>query len=83
MRKLIRSLHLELKRKVRAGIQAILEDPYRGKALRGDLEGMSSLAVGRIRIIYRLSSNIVEIVAIGSRKIIYEETSRLIRRNEG
>jgi len=81
-RSLIQLLHPELKRKVRAALEQILQDPSTGKALRDDLQGLRSLPVGRIRIIYRLFPLIIEIVAIGPRKTIYEDTLRLIRRED-
>ena len=81
-RSLIQHLHPELKRKVRAALEQILQDPSTGKALRDDLQGLRSLPVGRIRIIYRLFPLIIEIVAIGPRKTIYEDTLRLIRRED-
>ena len=37
---LIQSLHPVLKRKVRAAIDAVLDDPEAGKALRDELEGL-------------------------------------------
>lgn len=81
-RSLIQHLHPELKRKVRAALEQILQDPYTGKALRDDLQGLRSLAVGRFRIIYRPFPMIIAIVAIGPRRTIYEDTLRLIRREE-
>jgi mRNA interferase RelE/StbE len=42
---------------------------------------LRSFRVGRLRIIYRLAQNRqIEIVAIGPRKTIYEETYSLLRR---
>ncbi len=79
-RSLIQHLHPELKRKIPAALEQILQDPYSGKALREDLQGLRSLPVGRFRIIYRPFPMIIEIVAIGPRKTIYEDTLRLIRR---
>lgn len=58
----------------------ILSDPDSGKALQDELAGLRSFQVDKLRIIYRLSDNEVQIVAIGSRKRIYEETYRLIRK---
>lgn len=81
-RSLIQHLHPELKRKVRAALNQILRDPYSGKALRDDLEGLRSFPVGRFRIIYRPFPMIIEIVAIGPRKSIYEDTLRFMRRKE-
>ena len=81
LRDLIRQLHPDLKRKVRAALSDILEDPACGKPLERELEGYWSLQVGRSRIIYRSAEGgRVEIVAIGPRKNIYEDVARQILR---
>ena len=52
-----------------------------GKPLKNELKGLRSLKAGRFRIIYRLSSReIIEIVAVGPRRVIYELTYELIRK---
>ena len=79
---LVRSLHPELKRKVRAALQAILDDPYAGKALCNELRGLRSYRVGRFRVIYRLRRD-VELVALGPRDSIYVETYRRIHEPRG
>lgn len=75
---LIRGLHPVLKRKVRAALQAILRDPYSGKALQYELQGLRSYRVGRFRIIYRLERDL-ELVAFGPRDSIYLETYRQLQ----
>jgi mRNA-degrading endonuclease RelE of RelBE toxin-antitoxin system len=82
VRDLIRRLHPEAKRKVRAALADILEEPTRGKPLKEALEGYWSLRMGRSRIIYRLVGLTVEIVAIGPRENIYEEVARQVRRDQ-
>jgi mRNA interferase RelE/StbE len=82
VRDFIRRLHPELKRKLRAALADILDDPTCGKALKEDLEGYWSLRLGRSRIIYRLRRGGVEIVAIGPRETIYEAVARLVRRDQ-
>ena len=79
---LVRGLHPALKRKVRVALQAILDDPYAGKALCNELQGLRSYRVGRFRIIYRLRRD-VELVAIGPRDSIYLETYRRIHEPRG
>lgn len=79
---LIRGMHPALKKKVRASLDAILSDPTCGKELRDDLAGLRSFKISRLRIIYRVSKAEVQVVAIGPRNIIYEETSRLLRREQ-
>ena len=80
----IRNLHPNLKKKIKASLQAILLDPCAGKALKDELEGLRSFRVSRFRVVYRIASDsIVEILAIGPRERIYEETLRLVRKEEG
>jgi mRNA interferase RelE/StbE len=82
--RLIRHAHPELKRKLKAALQMILNDPRCGKALREELKGLNSFRVGNIRIIYSAArKNIIEIITIGPRKDIYEETYKLINRGKG
>ena len=78
---LIRGLHPDLKRKVRSALDAVVADPSVGKALRDELAGLRSCRVGRFRIIYRVAGSLIEIVAIGPRATIYEETWKRVRRD--
>lgn len=77
---LIRGMHPGLKKKVRACLEIILSDPASGKALRDDLAGLRSFRIGRLRVIYKISKTEVQVVAIGPRSRIYEETSRLVKK---
>ena len=80
--RLIRGLHPELKQKVRTSLALLGHDPHAGKALQAELEGLYSLRAGRLRIVYRPGGRrLIEIVAIGPRERVYEETLRLIRKN--
>lgn len=80
---LIRHMHPHVKRKVRASLQIIIREPYSGKALKDELAGLRSFRVGRFRIIYRVPPNkVIEIVAIGPRGRIYEETYLILRKEE-
>jgi mRNA interferase RelE/StbE len=81
IRNLIRQLHPQLKRKVRAALADILADPDCGKPLKEELLGYWSLPIGRTRIIYRPVEGAVEIVAIGPRQTIYEDAFRQIVRS--
>ena len=76
---LVRGLHPDIKRKVRAALDRLALDAEAGKALQGDLKGLRSLRVARFRVIYRAPSRrVFEIAAIGPRDRIYEETLRLV-----
>lgn len=76
---LVRGLHPDIKRKVRAALDRLARDPEAGKALQGDLRGLRSLRVARFRVIYRAPARrVIEIVTIGPRERVYEETLRLV-----
>jgi mRNA interferase RelE/StbE len=81
---LVRTLHPDIKRKIKAALQAILNDHQTGKGLRDELEGLQSFKVGKFRVIYKTATDKgnIEIVAIGPRKTIYEETLRLLKREK-
>jgi len=80
---LIRGLHPLLKKRVKAALNEISNDPYCGKALKDELSGLWGFRIKRFRIIYRVSAKRhVSIVAIGPRKYIYEETFKIISRQQ-
>jgi mRNA interferase RelE/StbE len=75
----IRTLHPKIKKKIRSALKLIITEPYSGKSLQNDLKGLMSFKVSRFRIIYKISSdNVIELVAVGHRSIIYEEIYKLI-----
>ena len=78
---LIRGLHPSLKKKVQAGLEAILDAPENGKPLKDELAGLRSYQLGNLRIVYRLAKGrVIELVAVGPRRHIYEDTYRRVRR---
>jgi mRNA interferase RelE/StbE len=78
---LIRGLHPDLKRKVRSALRDIVADPAIGKLLRDELAGLRSCRVSRFRIVYRAGAAVMEIVAVGPRHTIYQETWRRVRKS--
>jgi mRNA interferase RelE/StbE len=77
---LIRNLHPQIKKKIRASLKEILSEPYSGKALKDELAGLRTFRVSRFRIVYRIIHNReIEIVTIGPRERIYEETFRIMK----
>jgi mRNA interferase RelE/StbE len=79
--KFIRTLHPEIKRKIRSALKSITAEPYSGKLLKDELAGLRSIRVSRFRIVYLLGAKKeIQIVAIGPRATIYEETYRLIKK---
>jgi mRNA interferase RelE/StbE len=63
-------------------LRLILDAPHTGKKLKDELEGLRSFRVTRFRIIYRARKNIVEIVAVGPREKIYQETFLLLKKEK-
>ena len=80
----IRKLHPDIKSQIRRALQSILQSPDSGKALKEELRGLRSYRINRYRIIYRVNPRLqhIEIVAIGPRRIIYEETVRILANQE-
>ena len=80
----IRGLHPEIRRKIKGSLKIIASEPGSGKPLKNELAGLRSLRVSRFRIVYRIADpKEIQIVAIGPRDRIYEETYRLISRESG
>ena len=75
---LLRRMHPRLKRKIRAALKIIIANPNEGKALRNDLAGLRSMRVSKFRIIHRIRHDVIEVIAVGPRARIYEETLRLV-----
>jgi mRNA-degrading endonuclease RelE of RelBE toxin-antitoxin system len=84
-RDLFRHLPPELKRKVKAALRSIVDDPYRAKELKEELAGLRSYSIARARLVYRIQGSVVEIVAFGPRADIYEraaaEFSKALRKS--
>jgi mRNA interferase RelE/StbE len=74
----IRSLHPALKKRIHNALDQLRTQPGEGKPLQRELEGYRSFKVGKFRIIYRVTMKEIEVVAVGPRRIIYDETTRLM-----
>jgi len=84
IQRLIRKMHPDLKRKLRASLNLIASDPSSGKVLFDELEGLRSFRVSSFRVIYKITDpKRIEIIAIGPRRRIYEETVRILRKERG
>jgi mRNA interferase RelE/StbE len=75
----LRALHPDLKRKIKAALKILVSSPEAGKILREELDGLRSFPVSRFRIICRIKGRAIEIIAVGPRQRIYQETYRLIK----
>jgi len=79
----LRKLHPHIKKKLKTAFRSIIDDPYAGKALVDELSGLRSYRVSRFRIIYRvIPEKQIEVVAVGPRGRIYEETYRLVSKHD-
>jgi mRNA interferase RelE/StbE len=79
---LIRNLHPLIKADIGAALHSLIQNPNCGKALKEELYGLRSYRIKKYRVIYRIvvPEKILEIIAIGPRKNIYEETFKIISR---
>ena len=78
---LVRGIHPHLKKKIRSALTIIAKNPAIGKSLRDELTGLMSYRISTLRIIYQVSSRqFIELIAIGPRRTIYEDTYRLIKK---
>ncbi len=77
---LVRKLHPTLKANIRQALRLIGQNPYSGKSLKDELAHLRSYQVKKYRLIYRIldKDKVLEIVTIGPRKNIYEETFYII-----
>lgn len=66
------------RQRVLAALQGLRSDPWQGKKLEGDLEGLYAIRVWPYRIIYTMEKKMVTVtvVAIGHRKDIYGKLMR-------
>ena len=87
VRNLITHLPPELKRKVRTAFRAIAADPHQAKELKDELVGLRSYRMGNARIIFQLTGQLVEVIAFGPRRDIYEraaaELNALLQKKNG
>lgn len=71
-------LHPEIKRSIRKALDGLAQDPYMGKPLKQELEGLWSLPVSHHRIIYQVDLRSITVVFIGPRRDVYERLRELL-----
>lgn len=79
----IRSLHPDLKRSIKAAVRAIAMDPGCRERLLRELDGLWKYRVRRFRIVYAIDrkTRVIRLMAVGHRRHVYEELSARLRRN--
>lgn len=80
LRDFIRHLPPELRQKVRQALGEIVQNPKSGKELTDELKGLRSYRIGRIRIVYRLESQTINLITVGPRKTVYQKAALEIKR---
>jgi mRNA interferase RelE/StbE len=80
----IRSMHPDLKRPVKAAVREIAANPECGEPLRRELEGLWKYRVRRFRIIYAIDrrTRTIRLMAVGHRRTIYDELSSTLPRKK-
>jgi len=78
----IRSLHPDLKRSIKAAVRAIATDPQCGVPLLRELDGLWKYRVRRYRIVYAIDrkARVIRLMALGHRRLVYEELSARLPR---
>ena len=79
--KAIRKLDPSLRPRLRAAVEAIAEDPHRGKPLQLTLRGLRSWRTGDYRIVYRVTEEALEVlvIAVGHRREVYDRLRELVQ----
>ena len=79
--KAIAKLDPSVRTRVRAAIDALRDDPYRGKPLQLTLQGLYSWRTGDWRIVYRVEAERIEVlvVTVGHRREVYDRVRDLLR----
>ena len=77
----IKKLDPSVRKRVRAAIDTLREDPHRGKSLHLTLKGLYSWRTGDWRIVYRIDGERIEIlvVTVGHRREVYDRLRSLLR----
>jgi mRNA-degrading endonuclease RelE of RelBE toxin-antitoxin system len=72
---IIQKLHPDIKRRVRAAVDGLLDSPLAGHALHDELSGLRSFRMGKHRIVYRINDpdRALEFLLVGLRRDIYQE----------
>jgi len=78
----IRSLHPDLRRSVRAAVDGIASNPDSGVALHGELAGYQKYKVRRFRIVYAVDRKrrLIRLMIIAHRRSVYEDLAAQLKK---
>ena len=76
----LRTLHPEIKSKIRSALEEIVQNPDIGKALEDELTGLYTYRMSFYRIIYRILRDKIEVqvVDIDKRSVVYSKLEKSI-----
>jgi mRNA interferase RelE/StbE len=74
----LRKLDPQIRRRIRAALEELKQEPERGKPLQLTLKGLRSWRTGDFRIVYRIVEDRIEILvlAVGHRRDVYDRLRR-------
>ena len=75
--KQLKKLPLAEKKKVVRKLELLVKNPYSGKQLKGELEGLRSLQVWPYRIIYEVQKESVVIYSVAHRQSVYTSQTQV------
>ena len=77
----IRTLHPDLKRSIKAAVRGIATNPECGEPLMRELDGLWKYRVRRFRIVYAIDrkARAIRLIAVGHRQSIYEDLTAKLR----
>mgnify|MGYP001564869285 CR=1 FL=1 len=75
----VKTLNPVIKPNIKAEIERLAYDPYKGKELLEELSGFRSLAIGKYRLIYRFEEpHRIDVCYVGHRRDIYERFREML-----
>jgi len=77
--KILKHLHPDIKKILRATLAELSTNPYTGKPLKEELEGYWSFPVSKYRIIYQIEKKKIIVIYIGPRKDVYMKFLELLK----
>jgi len=69
--KALLALDARLQERVKEAIRELAGSPLSGKKLKGEFEGLRSYRLGPLRIVYRFTKDLLEVVFVDYRKDAY------------
>jgi len=77
----IRALHPDLKRSIKAAVRGIATNPECGEPLMRELDGLWKYRVRRFRIVYAIDrkARVIRLIAVSHRQSIYEDLTAKLR----